>query len=71
MSLLEGLIDPTGQISRDTFVHALSDHVLDLEECFPEELLAFRIALPKAAALGCHAATAANPNSVRGLSSMC
>ena len=69
MSLLEGLIDPTGQISRDKFVNALSDHVLDLEECFPEELLAFRI--PTAAALGSHAATAANPNSVRGLSSMC
>jgi hypothetical protein len=64
MRLLEGLIDPTGHISRDKFVHALSDHMLDLEECFPEELLAFRIVLPNAAAQ----ATAANPNSVRGLS---
>jgi hypothetical protein len=42
MSLLQGLIGTGGSISRDAFVHALLARASGLEECLPEELLAFR-----------------------------
>ncbi len=41
MSLLQGLLDTGGSIARDAFVHALLPRVSGLEECLPEEMLAF------------------------------
>ena len=46
MDLLRGWIDSQGQISREEFVQSLSGSLNALENCFPQQLLAYRKVKP-------------------------